>query len=268
MPRRRMSFLDPLTTRLPPLEVRTVTLGIHAADVADRSLHRLCDGLYQRVLQRAQPFVRTCGEVSAEFGVPILQRRVCVAPIDLLCDGHSPDDVVNLGRTLDGAAAHVHLDQIAGYLVRVQHGMSTTSRQMIAAFPAVLSQTERVQAAVVAANSSSGVNLDAVELLGHKVKEAAEATADRGGVRCRRAVDPRPTCQPKVRQCRACCHPRAGVTSRACQCQRDGIDPAHAGTTARAGSASFVDDISGRYQSRSVSIGARSRNSSAGVPSR
>lgn len=182
MPRSRMAFLDPLTTKLPPLEVRTVTLGINAADVADRNLHRLCDGLYQRVLQRAQPFVRTCGEVSAEFGVPILQRRVCVAPVDRLCEGHGPDDVVNIGRTLDGAAAHVHLDQIAGYLVRVPHGMSTTSRQMIAALPAVLSQTERVQAAVEAANSSSGVNLDAVELLGHKVKEAAEATAERGGI--------------------------------------------------------------------------------------
>src|SRR5581483_10801693 len=108
-------------------------------------------------------------------GVPILQRRVCVTPLDRLAEGFGADDMVNMARTLDGAAGHVHVDQIAGYLARAPHGMSSGARQLIAALPAVLSQTERVQAAVEAASSGSGISLQAIDLLGHKVKEAAEA---------------------------------------------------------------------------------------------
>jgi hypothetical protein len=182
MPSRRHSLLDPHTAAFPPLEVRTVTLGLNVADLADRNLHKLCDTLYQRIVSRAATFGAVCGAVAAEFGVPILQRRVCVTPLDRLAEGFGADDLVNIARTLDGAAAHVHVDQIAGYLARVPHGMSSGARQMIAALPAVLSQTERVQAAVEAASSASGIPLNAVELLGYKLKEAAEATADRHGI--------------------------------------------------------------------------------------
>lgn len=182
MPRRRVSFLDPNTATLPPLEVRTVTLGINVADLSDRSLNRLCEGLYQRILQQAQPFVQLCETVSAEYGVPILQRRVCVSPVDRLAEGHNPDDVLHIAKTLDGAAGHVRIDQIAGFLVRVQNGMSRGARQMIESLPSVLSQTDRVQAAVEAAGSASGINIDAVELLGRIIQRTANATADRDGI--------------------------------------------------------------------------------------
>jgi uncharacterized protein len=182
MPRRRVSFLDPNTATLPPLEVRTVTLGINAADLADRTLHRLCEGLYQRILQQAHPFVKLCETVSAEFGVPILQRRVCVSPVDRLAEGHNVDDVLHIAKTLDGAANHVRLDQIAGYLMRVQNGMSRSAKLMIESLPQVLSQTERVQAAVEVAGSASGINIDAVELLGRVIRDTAIATSDRDGV--------------------------------------------------------------------------------------
>jgi hypothetical protein len=182
MPSRRHSLLDPHTAAFPPLEVRTVTLSLNAADLGDRNLHRLCEGLYQRIVQRAGSFVAVCGNVSAEFGVPILQRRVCVNPLDRLAEGFGTDDVVNIARTLDGAAAHVHVDQIAGYLARVPHGISAGARQMILSLPLVLSQTERVQAAVEAASSASGMSLEVLDLLGHKVKETAEASAHRQGI--------------------------------------------------------------------------------------
>jgi uncharacterized protein (UPF0210 family) len=167
---------------LPPLEVRTVTLAIDVADLADRTLHKLCESMYERVHARAQGLVSACAAVSREYSVPILQRRVCVTPLERIAEGFGPEDLVNIARTLDGAAANAHLDFIGGYFVRAAHAMSTTSRQMIAALPAILSQTERVQAAVEAATRQAGVNLEAVELLGYKVKEAAEATADRNGI--------------------------------------------------------------------------------------
>jgi len=182
MPSRRHSLLDPHTAAFPPLEVRTVTLGLNAADLADRVLHKVCDGLYQRIIAMAGTFGSVCEAVAAEYGVPILQRRVCVTPLDRLSEGFGADDLVNIARTLDGAAAHVHVDQIAGYLARAAHGMSSSARQMIAALPVVLSQTERVQASVEAASSGSGISLEAVELLGYKLKETAEATANRQGI--------------------------------------------------------------------------------------
>jgi uncharacterized protein len=173
---------SPLIGELPPLEVRTVTLAIDAGDLADRTLHKLCDAMYQRVHARAQALVAACAAVSQEYGIPILQRRVCVTPLERVAEGFGPEDLVNIARTLDGAAASAHLDFIGGYFVRAAHSMSSTARQMIAALPAILSQTERVQTAVEAASARAGVNLEAIELLGYKVKETAEATADKNGI--------------------------------------------------------------------------------------
>lgn len=171
-----------LLTDVPPLEVRTVTLAINVGDLAERTLHPLCDAIYQRVLARSQAFVAACGTVAADYGIPILQRRVYVTPLERIAEGFGPEDLVNIARTLDGAAANAHLDLIGGYFVRAAQAMSSTSRQMIAALPTILAQTDRVQTAVEAASRPAGVNLDVVELLGHKVKEAAAATADRSGI--------------------------------------------------------------------------------------
>jgi hypothetical protein len=171
----------PLTWSGPPLEVRTITLGINAGDLANRNLHGLCESLYQRVLERAGSLSRVCGEVAAELGVPILQRRVCVSPIDRLAEGHGGDDLINIGRTLDGAAANAHLDQISGFFVRAQHGLSKGTRQILGALPTILANTQRVHAAVEAATTTTGVNLDAVTMLGNIIHQAAVASADRNG---------------------------------------------------------------------------------------
>lgn len=179
----RHSPLDsPLTWSMPQLEVRTVTLGINVGDLANRNLHGLCEQLYQRILDKAGTFARVCTAVAAEVGVPILQRRVCVSPIDRLAEGHGGEDLVNIARTLDGAAASAHLDQISGFFVRAQHGLSKGSRQMIAALPVILSSTERVHAAVEAATSTTGVQMDVVEMLGGIIRDTAQATAERQGV--------------------------------------------------------------------------------------
>lgn len=179
---KRYRLSNAFMSDLPPLEVRTVTLAVDVGDLADRTLHKLCESMYQRVHARAQALVSACAAISQEYGVPILQRRVCVTPIERIAEGFGPEDLVNIARTMDGAAANAHLDFIGGYFVRAAHALSATSRQMIAALPAILSQTERVQTAIEAATSQAGVNLDAVALLGAKVKEAAEATADRNGI--------------------------------------------------------------------------------------
>ncbi len=169
----------PLKWTSPPVEVRTVTLGINAGDLANRNLHGLCESLYQRILDRAGQFANACMQVSSDLGIPILQRRVCVSPFDRLCEGHGGEDLIHIARTLDGAAANAHLDQIGGVYVRAQHGISRGTRQLMTALPMILSHTERVHAAVEAATTRMGVNMDAVEQLGYIIRDTATTAADR-----------------------------------------------------------------------------------------
>jgi uncharacterized protein (UPF0210 family) len=164
-----------------PLDVRTVTLGINIADCADRNFHKLCEGIYQRIIAKAGRMNAVCGEVASLMGVPVLQRRLCVTPIDRVAQGLSANDFVNVAKTLDGAAANVHADRIGGYATDVQHGMSQSAKQLILSLPAALTQTERVRAAVHVGSSENGVNMEAIALVAAMLKEAAEATAHRQG---------------------------------------------------------------------------------------
>ena len=79
-----------------PLDVRTVTLGINIADCADRSFHKLCDGIYQRIISKAERMNAVCSEVASLMGVPVLQRRLCVTPIDRVAQGFNASDFVNI----------------------------------------------------------------------------------------------------------------------------------------------------------------------------
>ena len=164
-----------------PLDVRTVTLGINIADCADRSFHKLCDGIYQRIISKAERMNAVCSEVASLMGVPVLQRRLCVTPIDRVAQGFNASDFVNIAKTLDGAAANVHADRIGGFAADVQHGMTSSARQLIASLPEALSQTERVRAAVHVGSSENGVNMDAIALVADVLKKSAEASSHRNG---------------------------------------------------------------------------------------
>ena len=164
-----------------PLDVRTITLGINVADCHDRSPNSMCEALYQRIVTKAGRFAAVCGEVSSLLGVPILQRRLCVTPIDRVAQGFCIDDLVSVARTLDGAAANLHIDRIGGFAADVQHGIGASARNLISCLPIALSQTERVRAAVHVGTTECGVNLEAISLLAHALQAAAEATSHRNG---------------------------------------------------------------------------------------
>lgn len=164
-----------------PLDVRTVTLGINIADCADRSFHKLCDGIYQRIIAKAGRLNAVCSEVASLMGVPVLQRRLCVTPIDRIAQGFSASDFVNIAKTLDGAAANVHADRIGGFAVDVQQGMTQTARQIIASLPESLTQTERLRAVVHVGSSENGVNMEAIALVAEMLKQSAEASRHQNG---------------------------------------------------------------------------------------
>jgi len=164
-----------------PLDVRTVTLGINISDCADRSFHRLCEGIYQRIVEKAGRMNAVCGEVASLMGVPVLQRRICVTPIDRVAQGFNAPDFVNIAKTLDGAAANVRVDRIGGYAADVQHGMTNSAKQLIASLPEALTQTERVRAAVHVGSSENGVNMEAVTWLSDILIKSAIASSHRNG---------------------------------------------------------------------------------------
>lgn len=176
------SFFTELS-KLPqvPLDIRTITLGISIADCGDHNLHTLCDSIYRRITDAAGSFAKVCTEAASRFGVPILQRRLSVTPIDRVAQGHSGEDLVHVARTLEGAAAAVHADRIGGFAADVQHGMTASARQIIASLPVVLTGTERVRAAVHVGSSQSGINLDAINFVAAKLREIAQASASFNG---------------------------------------------------------------------------------------
>ncbi len=164
-----------------PLDVRTVTLGINISDCADRNFHKLCDGIYQRIVAKAGRMNAVCTEVASLMGVPVLQRRLCVTPIDRVAQGFQAPDFVNIAKTLDGAAANVHAERIGGYAADVQHGMTHSARQLIASLPEALSQTERLRAAVHVGSTENGVNMEAITLVAETLIKAADASSHRNG---------------------------------------------------------------------------------------
>ena len=181
MPHKNSFFSALQQLRQLPLDVRTITLGINVADCHNQSLHPLCEHLYQRIITKAGGLADACGEVSSLLGVPIMQRRIVVTPIDRVAQGFDAGEMVNVAKTLEGAAAQVRVDRIGGFAADVQHGISSTARELIASLPAALSQTVRVRAAVHVGTTESGVNMDAIALLARTLKETAEADAERNG---------------------------------------------------------------------------------------
>lgn len=164
-----------------PLDVRTVTLGINISDCADRNFHKLCDGIYQRIIDRAGRLNSVCTEVASLMGVPVLQRRLCVTPIDRVAQGFQAADFVNIAKTLDGAAANVRADRIGGYAADVQHGMTNSARQLLTSLPEAMVQTERVRAAIHVGSTENGVNMEAISLFSEMLLKSAVASEQRNG---------------------------------------------------------------------------------------
>lgn len=164
-----------------PLDIRTITLGVSIADCGDHNLHTLCDSIYKRITEAAGDFARVCTESTSRFGVPILQRRLSVTPIDRVAQGHSAENLMHVARTLEGASAAVHAERIGGFAADVQHGMSASAQAIISSLPKVLAETDRVRAAVHVGSSQSGVNLDAIKFVAEKLREIALATASLNG---------------------------------------------------------------------------------------
>jgi uncharacterized protein len=166
------------------LDVRTVTMGINLCGCVDRDVAKTCELISMTIRSAAQKLRETCAMVSSRYGIPIVNRRLAVTPIARIADGFEVEGLLRIAKTLDESAEAVQVDLIGGYSALVQSGMTAGAIKLIESLPAVLSTTQRVCASVNAASTKAGINMTAVALLGRKILEISQATADRNGFGC------------------------------------------------------------------------------------
>lgn len=163
------------------LDVRTVTMGINLLDCHCESVEKTCENIKTKINKYAGNFVATCNKMGEKFGIPVVNKRISITPIAMVGAGFDRQGFVELAKALDEAAKDVGVDILGGFSAQVEKGMSDTDREYIASIPEALAQTERVCASINIATSKKGINMDALQLVGHTVKDLAEITKDNGG---------------------------------------------------------------------------------------
>ena len=159
------------------LDVRTITMGISLIDCMDTDINASCKKVYDKIYKYAKRLVEVGNSISKKYGIPIINKRVSVTPIAMLV-GVSGGDPVLYAKTLDKVAHDIGIDFIGGYSALVQKGFAPGDMELINSIPEALKETSRLCSSVNIGSTRAGINLDAVKLMGQKVKEAALLTKD------------------------------------------------------------------------------------------
>jgi len=172
------------------LDVRTITLGISLLDCCDADLDTLNQNIYEKITRLARDLVSTGREIEIEYGIPIVNKRIAVTPIALVCGRacETQEDFVEVAKTLDRAAQDTGVNFIGGYSAIVSKGMTPIDEALIRSIPAALASTERVCSSVNVGSTKTGINMDAVKLMGEIVRETAEATKEQNSIGCTKLV--------------------------------------------------------------------------------
>ena len=170
------------------LDIRAITLGVSLFDCASSSVAGTCANIRKKLFAVAGRLVKVGREIEAEFGIPIINKRVSVTPIALVAAASDTPDYVPFARVLDEAAKEMEIDFVGGFSALVQKGIAESDRRLIDSIPDALAGTDRVCSSVNVASTKSGINMDAVALMGKTVKATAERTADNFGFGCVKLV--------------------------------------------------------------------------------
>ncbi len=172
------------------LDVRTITVGISLLDCISQDLEDVKQQVYKKITETAKNLVAVGGEIEKEFGIPIVNKRISVTPIALVGGAacRCPEDFVELAKTLDQAAVAVGVNFIGGYSALVAKGMTEAEENLIRSIPEALRVTERVCSSVNLGSTKTGINMDAVRLMGEVIRETAELTKERDSLGCAKLV--------------------------------------------------------------------------------
>lgn len=172
------------------LDVRTITMGISLLDCISSDIDVTCGNIYKKIVSKAGKLVETGDEIALEFGIPIVNKRVSVTPISLIgapcCK--TTEDFVKLAKALDKAAHEINVNFIGGFSALVSKGMTPAEKLLIESIPEALAATERVCSSVNVGSTKTGIDMDAVKLLGETVVKTAELTKDNGSIGCAKLV--------------------------------------------------------------------------------
>lgn len=172
------------------LDVRTITMGISLLDCISSEVDKTCDNIYKKILLKAGKLVETGDEIALEFGIPIVNKRVSVTPISLIGAAccKTTDDFVKIAKTLDKAAHEINVNFIGGFSALVSKGMTPAEKLLIESIPEALASTERVCSSVNVGSTKTGIDMDAVKLLGETIVKTAELTKGSGSIGCAKLV--------------------------------------------------------------------------------
>ena len=170
------------------LDIRTITMGISLYDCVSDDADRLCQKVYDKITSRAERLVRTGEEIEKKYGVPIVNKRISVTPISLITGGVSAEGCLKMAHTLQRAADTTGVNFIGGFSALVHKGMTESDRNLISVIPEALAETQLVCSSVNVATTKAGINMDAIRLMGHTIRRAAELTADRNSIGCAKLV--------------------------------------------------------------------------------
>lgn len=175
-------------TQVEHFDIRTVTLGINLRDCADRDVNVICQKIYDKITRIAKNHVKIAQDIEQRFGIAIANKRIAVTPVSIPFDNLRKDEFIKIAETMDKAAETVGVDYIGGFGALVQKGFTRGERELILAIPEALASTKRVCSSVNVASTKAGINIDAINLMSHQIKETARLTAKDGSIGCAKLV--------------------------------------------------------------------------------
>lgn len=172
------------------LDVRTITMGISLLDCCSDSVEKTCHNIYNKITKKAENLVKVGKEIELDFGIPIVNKRVSVTPISLIGSSccSKIDDYVEIAKTLDRAADTIGVNFIGGFSALVSKGMTPSDKLLIESIPKALATTNRVCSSVNVGSTKTGIDMDAVKLIGETIVKTAELTKDNGSIGCAKFV--------------------------------------------------------------------------------
>lgn len=170
------------------LDVRTITMGLSLMDCANPDVKTFCNNIYDKITKSAENLVRIGQDIELEYGIPIINKRISVTPISIAAASCRTNSYLEIAKAMDRAAKEVGVDFIGGFSALVQKGFTNSDRTLIASIPDALNETDIVCSSVNIGSTKTGINMDAVKLMGQTIKRTAEVSAHKDGFGCAKLV--------------------------------------------------------------------------------
>ncbi len=172
------------------LDVRTITIGISLLDCVDSDIDILCKNIHKKITTIAKDLVNVGNSIEKKYGIPIVNKRISVTPIGIVGSSacHSKEDFVLIAKTLDRCAHEIGINFIGGYSAVVSKGMTKADRLLIESIPTAMKETEFVCSSVNVGSTKTGINMDAVKLMGETIKDTALMTKENDSIGCAKLV--------------------------------------------------------------------------------